>query len=96
MTNNIKIMLLNVNGLNLQETYLSQLAHNKLIYGYRNLYRSTFKEGCRRGVETLVSNTTQFDLEKEYKDKEGRYIVVKGRLKKSASNINKHICTCGK
>lgn len=90
MTNNIKIMLLNVNGLNLQETYLSQFEH-KLIYGNRNLYHCTFKEGYRRGVVTLVSNTTQFDLE-DYKDKKGRYIVVKGILKKkSASNINEHM-----
>lgn len=70
MTNHIKIMSLNVNGLNSpikrqkvmtklkketaqimfpQETHLSQSEHNKLKkYGYRNLYHSSFKGGCRR------------------------------------------------
>lgn len=102
MTNTIKVMSLNVNGLNnpikrqkvmtklkkegaqiifLQETHLSQLEHDKLRrYGYRNLYHSSFRGGSRRGVVTLISNPTQFDLEKEFKDKEGRYIVVKGRI----------------
>lgn len=102
MTNHIKIMSLNVNGLNnpikrqkvmaklkkekaqiifLQETHLSQLEHNKLKkYGYRNLYHSSFKEGSRRGVVIMIANTTKFDLEKECRDKEGRYIIVKGRV----------------
>lgn len=102
MTNHIKIMSLNVNGLNspikrqkvmtklkkekaqiifLQETHLSQSEHNKLKkYGYRNLYHSSFKGGCRRGVVILISNTTKFELEKECRDKEGRYVIVKGRV----------------
>ena len=28
----------------------------------------------------MISNQTQFEYEKEIKDKEGRYIIVKGRL----------------
>ena len=37
----------------------------------------------RRGREEELqySNQTQFEYEKEIKDKEGRYIIVKGRLK---------------
>lgn len=102
MSNHIKIMSLNVNGLNspikrqkvmtklkkekaqiifLQETHLSQSEHDKLKkYGYRNLYYSSFKGVCRRGVVTLISNSTKFDLEKECRDKEGRYIIVKRRV----------------
>lgn len=51
-------------------------------YGYRNLYYSSYKEGSRQGVIILISNTTQFDYEKELKDKEGRYIIVKGEIRK--------------
>lgn len=101
-TNQIKIMSLNVNGLNnpikrqkvmtkikkekaqiifLQETHLTQPEHDKLKKcGYRNSYHSTFKGGCKRGVAILITNATQFDCEKECKDKEGRYIIIKGRL----------------
>ena len=65
----------------LQETHLTQIEHDKLKrYGYRNLYYSSYKGGCRRGVVTLISNMIQFDCEKELKDKEGRYIIVMGRL----------------
>ena len=61
--------------------FLSRLEHEKLKrYGYRSLYYSTYKEGRRRGVATLIPNTTQFYYEKEIKDKEGRYIIVKGRI----------------
>uniref|UniRef100_A0A3Q3ASL9 Reverse transcriptase domain-containing protein n=1 Tax=Kryptolebias marmoratus TaxID=37003 RepID=A0A3Q3ASL9_KRYMA len=98
----IKIMSLNVNGLNvvnkkervmtklkkekaqvifLQETHLSKTEHEKLKnYGYRNLYYSSYKEGRRRGAAILISNTIQFDYKKELKDKEGRYIMLKGRI----------------
>ena len=65
----------------LQETHLSPSEHDKLKkYGYRNLYHSSFKGGGRRGVAILISNATKFDLEKECRDKEGRYAIVKGRL----------------
>lgn len=101
-SNNVKMMSLNVNGLNnplkrqkvmtkikkekaqiifLQETLLTQSEHNKLKrYGYNNLYCSSFKEGCRRGVAILISNTVQFYFEKKCKDKEGRYVAVMGRI----------------
>lgn len=101
-SNNVKIMSLNVNGLNipkkkervmtklkkekaqiifLQETHLTPTEHDKLKrYGYRNLNYSLYKGGCKRGVVTLISNMIQFDCEKEIKDREGRYIIVKGRL----------------
>lgn len=101
-SNNVKIMSLNVNGLNipkkkkrvmtklkkekaqiifLQETHLTQSEHDKLKrYGYRNLYYSSYKGRYSRGVVTLISNMIQFDCEKELKDGEGRYVIVKGRL----------------
>jgi len=65
----------------LQETHLSQSEHNKLKrFGYKNLYHSSFKEGCRKGVATLIVNTIRFDFEKEIGDKEGRYVVVRGKI----------------
>lgn len=100
--NDLKILSLNVNGLNspkkrravitklkkeklqvifLQETHLSQTEHEKLKkFGFRNSYYSTYKQGRRRGVMTLIPNSTIFVCEKEIKDKEGRYVLVKGKL----------------
>lgn len=65
----------------LRETHLTQLEHEKLkIYGYRRSYYSSYKDGHRRGVATLISNKIKFDFGKEIRDKEGRYIIVKGTL----------------
>ena len=65
----------------LQETHLDRSEHEKLKrFGYRNSYYSSFKGGKRRGVIILVANTVNFDFETEIKDKEGRYIIVKGRI----------------
>ena len=65
----------------LQETHLTKLEHDKLKkYGFRNTYSSWFKNGPRRGVTIMISNQVQFKFEKEIRDGEGRYIIVKGML----------------
>lgn len=100
--NGIKVVSLNVNGLNnpikrgkvlakfkkekiqiifLQETHLSRQEHEKIKkFGYKNTYYSSFRLSTRRGVATLISNTTKFEMIKEISDREGRYILVKGKL----------------
>lgn len=65
----------------LQETHMTKEEHVKLKkFGYRNVYFSSFNGGRKRGVIILISNTVTFEFEREIKDKEGRYIIVLGRL----------------
>ena len=101
--NNLKMVSLNVNGLNntnkrnkiinkfkrekmqvvlLQETHLSNKEHEKLKrFGFKNTFYSSYnKQSNRRGVAILVANTTKFELTKEICDKDGRYILIKGKL----------------
>ena len=100
--NQLKLVSLNVNGLNdvkkrrkvfgklkkekaeinyLQETHLSDQEHEKLKKeGFKNTYYSSFRGSNKRGVVILISNKTPFEFLSEVKDKEGRYILVKGRV----------------
>ena len=65
----------------LQETHLSSQEHDKLKrFGYDNTFYSSFKQTNRRGVATLIKNSVKFDLTKEISDKEGRYVMVKGKM----------------
>ena len=101
VSHEVKIMSLNVNGLNspkkrglvltklkkekhvifLQETHLCQAEHEKFKkLGYKNSYYSTYKQSRKRGVMILIPNSTTFVSEKVFKDKEGRYVIVKGKL----------------
>ena len=65
----------------LQETHLKKVEHDKLKrYGYRHVYSGLFRGGPRRGVTIMISNQLQFEYEKEIRDGEGRYIIVKGKL----------------
>jgi len=64
-----------------QETHLSPLEHEKLKkLGFQNTYYSSHKSGRRRGVAILISNAVNFEFKSEIIDKEGRYILVKGKL----------------
>ena len=64
-----------------QETHLSNLEHQKLKnLGFCNTFFSSHKSGNKRGVAILIPNSLSFELVSEIKDKEGRYILVKGRL----------------
>uniref|UniRef100_A0AAX7VBZ1 exodeoxyribonuclease III n=1 Tax=Astatotilapia calliptera TaxID=8154 RepID=A0AAX7VBZ1_ASTCA len=100
--NNIKLVSLNVNGLNnpikrskvvtklkkekaqvifLQETHLPQQEHEKLKrFGYKNTYYNSYRQSQKRGVAILIANSVQFECHKEVSDKEGRYLLIKGKL----------------
>lgn len=65
----------------LQETHLSSQEHEKLKrYGYNTTFYSSFKQSHRRGVATLIRNSVKFEIHKEINDKEGRYVLVKGKM----------------
>lgn len=103
MGSNIKIVTLNVNGLNnpikrkrvlstirkenvqvlfLQETKLNDEEHDKFKkMGYRNTFYSSNEPNNKRGVAILIPNSVQFECQKEIKDKNGRYILIKGKLR---------------
>lgn len=65
----------------LQETHLSQQEHDKLRkFGFKNTFFSSFKKGPKRGVAVLISTSVNFEVIKETGDKEGRYVIVKGKM----------------
>uniref|UniRef100_A0A1A8PUF6 Reverse transcriptase domain-containing protein n=2 Tax=Nothobranchius rachovii TaxID=451742 RepID=A0A1A8PUF6_9TELE len=65
----------------LQETHMSKQEHEKLkAFGYLNTFYSSCKNTRKRGVAILISNLLSFELISETVDKEGRFIIVKGRI----------------
>ena len=65
----------------LQETHLTSLEHEKLKrMGFSRVYYSSYKSGHRRGVATLISQQIPFEQVSETSDKEGRYVVVSGKI----------------
>uniref|UniRef100_A0A3B1J8B1 Reverse transcriptase domain-containing protein n=1 Tax=Astyanax mexicanus TaxID=7994 RepID=A0A3B1J8B1_ASTMX len=65
----------------LQETHLSDLEHEKLKrMGFSKVFFSSYKTGSRRGVAILVSQQVPFELISSTKDKEGRFILISGRV----------------
>ena len=65
----------------LQETHLKTKEHEKLKRsGFIQEFSASYKLGRRRGVSILISNKINFEQLKTLKDKEGRYVLVKGRL----------------
>lgn len=65
----------------LQETHLSKTEHEKLKkFGFKNTYYSSNLNTRKRGVAILISNQIKFECQKEIKDKEGRYIIVRGKI----------------
>lgn len=48
--------------------------------GFRNTYYSSHKSGRRMGVAILIPNAVNFEFISEVKDKEGRFVLVKGKL----------------
>lgn len=47
---------------------------------FKNIFFSSYTRGKKRGVAIVIANSLNFELISEIKDKEGRYILVKGRL----------------
>lgn len=65
----------------LQETHMTNKEHAKLKrMGFTNLLFSSYKSGHRRGVAILISNKLNFEKVYEMGDKEGRFILVKGKI----------------
>lgn len=65
----------------LQETHMSKQEHDKFkTLGYSNTFHSWCKNSRKRGVATLISNSLNFELISEKADKEGRFIIIKGRI----------------
>ena len=64
----------------LQETHLSKQESEKLKkFGYTKLFYSLFHHGCRGVI--IHSNFKELGISiKEISDKEGRYILVRGKL----------------
>lgn len=64
-----------------QETHLTDQEHEKIKnMGFKHTYYSSFKAGRKRGVAILIPNKVHFEFQSETKDKEGRFIMVKGKL----------------
>lgn len=63
----------------LQETHLSTQEHEKLErYGYNNtFYAKNSKQSNKRGLVTLIRNAVIY---LDIYDREGRYVVVKGKM----------------
>ncbi len=76
--------------INIEETYLCRTEHEKLKkYGFHNTFFSSSKSGKKGGVAILMSNSINFELISEIKDKDGRYILVRGKLeRKEVTLIN--------
>ena len=65
----------------LQETHLNDLEHKKVIgTGYNKLYYSTYRAKHKRGVAILISTRIAFEPTFEHKDREGRFVMVKGTI----------------
>lgn len=65
----------------LQDTHLTDKEHVKLKrMGFTNLFFSSYKSGHRRGVAILISSKLNFEKVSEMGDKEGRFILVKGKI----------------
>lgn len=65
----------------MQESHLTDSEHTKLNrMGHSKVYFSSHSSGRRRGVAILLSNKVNFHFISEDKDKEGRYIMVKGKI----------------
>lgn len=65
----------------LQETHLSQLEHNKLNrMGFKFVFSSAHTSGRRRGVAILISKKISYEHASEIKDKDGRFILIRGQI----------------
>ena len=70
-----------INIVFLQETHLSAIEHEKFKkIGFRNTFFSSHRTGKKRGVAILIPNSVCFELIAEHKDKEGRFVLVRGKI----------------
>lgn len=71
----------------LQETHLSQTEHEKLKKWKFKLFSSSCSKTSKRGVAILISNRLTFECVHEKKDREGRYVMIKGYLEGALTTI---------
>lgn len=65
----------------LQETHLNNNEHEKLMrMGFTNMFSSAYESGRRRGVVILISRALNFEKSFELKDKDERFILVRGTV----------------
>ena len=65
----------------LQETHLNDSEHAKLNKsGFKHVYFSSHGSGRRRGVAILISSAVNYEHISEHKDKEGRFVMVTGKI----------------
>nr|AAD02930.1 reverse transcriptase [Oryzias latipes] len=65
----------------LQETHLPEAEHLKLNkMGFKHVFYSSHSSGRRRGGATLIAGAVNYQHVSEYKDKEGRYIMITGKI----------------
>ncbi len=79
-----------------QETHLTNEEHEKLKkMGFKHTYYSSFRTGRKRGVAILLPNSVHFELISETKDRDGRFIMVKGKLdQKEVTLLNVYAPPC--
>lgn len=76
-----QLKTLNTSIAMLQETHLSEAEHLKLKRDWvEHIYSASHEGGRKRGVAILIRKNVFFNTEKVVKDKEGRYIMVKGTI----------------
>lgn len=65
----------------LQESHLNDSEHAKLNKsGFKHVYFSSYGTGRQRGVATLISGAVNYEHISEHKDKEGRFVMVIGKI----------------
>lgn len=65
----------------LQETHLNDVEHRKLRRDWvAQIFYAFCSNSRKRGVSILISQSISFAFQREVKDKEGRYILIKGTV----------------
>lgn len=63
-----------------QETHLTKEFHEKFKrIGFENTFYSSYANGYTRGVAIIVANNVDFQVTKQISEKEGIFVLVKGR-----------------
>ena len=72
----------------LQETHLNATEHAKLgRLGFKHVFSSSHVSGNKRGVAILIQSTVNYEHILDKKDKEGRYVLIKGKLDSSLVSL---------
>lgn len=72
----------------MQETHLSDEEHSKLNkMGFKYVFYSSHSSGRRRGVAILITGALNYEHLSEYTDKEGRYIMITGRIEGTLTTL---------